>query len=122
MSWVEVRGYIWELVNSAPGITVIAGMFVYALNKLFTKKPKWKEYYIRYEGALISAVKQAEKYAEDSGKTKLEKALELVVATLEKSAGKITDTQKEELKIAISKTHDDLEAKGTLHASSNTGE
>lgn len=115
MSWKDILGMVWDMVNSGAGITLIAAILFYLLNKLWVKKPKWKAIYEEYEGALISAVKGAEKLAEGAGKEKLEKALELVVEVLERNVGrKATEEEKVALTIALGKTHDKLEESGVI--------
>ena len=115
MSWKDILSLLWDMVNSGAGITLIAAICFYLLNKLWAKKPEWKVIYEKYEGTLISAVKQAEKIAEGLGKTKIEAALELVVEVLERNTGrKATDADKAAIVEALSKTHDNLEVSGVL--------
>ena len=115
MSWKDILQMVWDLINSGPGITMIAAILLYLLNKLWAKKPKWKALYEEYEGALISAVKGAERLAEGAGKEKLEKALELVVEVLERNVGRTaTESEKVALTIALGKAHDKLEESGVI--------
>ena len=115
MSWKQVLDLVWNLVNSGAGIAVLAAILLYGLNKLWAAKPKWKVYYDKYQGSLISAVKEVEQLAEASGREKLEKALELVVEVLERASGSAaTPADKVAIKEALSKVHDDLEKAGTI--------
>jgi hypothetical protein len=120
MSWKDVIAALWNLIDSGPGIALLAAVLVYILNKVWAKKPAWRTFYEKYEGTLIAAVKQAEKLvdgsSEGSSGRKLEKALELVVEVLERVHGQDTVSKKEKAAIteALSKTHDNLERGGKL--------
>lgn len=61
MNWEAVLGAVWAGLNSPVGIAVIAGIVLWALNKLYAAKPSWAA----YEGAIISAIRFAEKQIPD---------------------------------------------------------
>jgi len=100
---------VMSIVNSPMAITLIAGIVIMLLNKLYAKKPTWK----KYEGTIISAVKYAEKAIADDtdnkSMRKLDAALNYVVDVYEevekKKASKKTII---ELKEAIAVKHEEL--------------
>ena len=57
----KALGIVWDVMNSPAGITAMAGVFLWLLNRLYAKKPLWK----RFEGSIISAVRFAEKEIPD---------------------------------------------------------
>ena len=106
---------VWDFLNSAPGVAILAGVLLYVLNRVYAKKPLWEQ----YEGVIINAVKTAEKAIPDDAPNKsaarLDAALKLVVATYEEYARrKATDSEVLALKNGISIVHDKLDAAGTL--------
>ena len=109
---------IWAAINSPFGIAVAAGVLLWLLNRLYTWKPTWKQ----YEGAIIAAVKYAEKEIPDStanhGMKRLDSALQYVVKVYEETTGKTADNKIEaEFADAIQLKHAELEAAGTLKGS-----
>ncbi len=115
MNWEAVLKVVWEVVNSPAGIAFLAGVLLWSLNKLYAKKPAWAA----FEGAIISAVKFAEKQVPDGteskGLARLDEALKYVVSVYEQARGKQPSAKVvANLKEGIQITHDKLEAAGTL--------
>jgi hypothetical protein len=105
----------WTFANSGLGLSLIASAVLYWLNRLYAAKPLWK----KYEGAVISAVRQAEKVIPDgspsAGLARLDLALKLVLATFEAvNKRRATDVETAALKDGISVAHSTLEAQGAL--------
>lgn len=77
-----------SIVNSPAFITAIASAIVLLLNKLYNAKPKWE----RYEGIILSAVRQAEKAIPDDTESKSVKkfndAFEYAVRIIETIEGR----------------------------------
>jgi uncharacterized membrane protein YccC len=106
---------VWDFLNSAPGIAILAGLLLYVLNRIYAKTPLWE----KYEGVIIDAVKTAEKAIPDDTPNKsaarLDAALKLVLGVYEEYARrKATDAEVLALKNGISIVHDNLDAAGTL--------
>ena len=57
---------VWDLLNTPAAITMIAGGFLWVLNKLYTAKPAWAA----YEGTIISGIKFAERMVPDNTENK----------------------------------------------------
>ena len=116
MSNVQVvLGLVWSVLNSPAGIAALAGVILWALNKLYAAKPTWG----KYEGAIISAVRFAEKEIPDDslskGMARLDQALKYVLATFEQVNGRrATDAEAASLKEGIQIVHNDLDAQGVL--------
>jgi len=111
----NILNLIWNALNTPAGITVMAGVFLWLLNRIYDKKPAW----LSYEGAIISAIKFAEKEIPDGspnkGLSRLDAALKYAVKVYEESSRKrATYKIKSSLREGIQITHDKLEAKGTL--------
>jgi len=98
---------IWEYVNSGAGITIVAGILLYALNRLYSKKPLWQ----KYEGHFITAIKLAEKNIKDDTKNKalarLDDALKYMIKVFAEKNKKV---DKAELKDAIGIVHNNLDS------------
>jgi hypothetical protein len=52
---------IWAALNSPAGIAAVAGLVLWAINKLYAARPAWQQ----YEGAIITGIKLAEKQIPD---------------------------------------------------------
>jgi len=115
MNWQAILGVIWSALNSPMSITAVAGIVLYLLNRLYAAKPAWAQ----YEGAIISAVRFAEKEIPDDvsnkGMARLDQALKYVLSTFEQVNGRRA-TQKETaaLKDGIQIVHNELDAEGVL--------
>lgn len=106
---------LWTFLNSPVGITVIGSIVAYALSKLYTAKPAWQ----KYEGAIISAIKYAEKAIPDDAENKslkrLDEALDYVLEVFEKvNERNATPQETAALTEGIRIVHDELEAEGTI--------
>ncbi len=115
MNWESVLKLAWEALNSPAGIAVLAGALLWALNAIYAKKPSWQ----KFEGAIVSGIKLAEKSVPDGTANKslarLDAALKYVVKVYEEARGKQPSAKTvAELKEGIQLTHDKLEAAGTL--------
>jgi len=101
---------VWTFLNSSIGLTLVVSVVVYLLNALYAKKPLWK----KYEGAIISAVRHAEKtIPNDSANKSLAKADEAfryVLKVFEARKGKnATPAEKHELSEGIRIVHDKID-------------
>ena len=43
MNWKDILEGIWNALNSPAGITAVAGLLLWLLNRLYAKKPAWKQ-------------------------------------------------------------------------------
>lgn len=115
METKELIALLWGAVNSPIGITFVASVFLWMLNKVYTKKPLWRQ----YEGAIISAVKFAEKQIPNDSPNKnlarLNAALEFVLKVYEDANGKkASPAVTAEFKSAIGLVHNELELQEKL--------
>lgn len=115
MNWQTILAAIWDALNSPLGISAVAALVLYGLNRLYAARPEWA----KYEGAIISAVKFAEKEIPDdvpnSGLARLDTALRYVLRVYEDATGrKAAPKVVADLKEGIQITHADLEAAGAL--------
>jgi len=115
MNAETIWNLVWTALNTPVGITVVAGIFLWLLNRLYAAKPGWAS----YEGAIISGIKFAEKEIPDGspnkGLARLDAALKYVLKVHEEANGKrATPKLAAEIKEGIQITHDKLEAAGTL--------
>lgn len=105
---------MWAVINSPAGITAMASMVLWGLNRLYASHPAW----VKYEGSIIEAVKFAEKSipddVENKGLRRFDIALQYVLKVfreVEKRDPK--EQEKHELAQGISIVHSDLE-KGSI--------
>jgi hypothetical protein len=116
MSSVEaVLGLVWSVLNSPAGIAALAGIILWALNRLYAAKPAWAQ----YEGAIISAVRFAEKEIPDDvsnkGMARLDQALKYVLRVFyEVNRREPTRAEAMALRDGIQIIHNDLDAQGVL--------
>ena len=106
---------IWAAVNTPFGITTVAALVLWALNKLYAKRPLWEA----YEGTIISAVRLAEKNIPDDTKSagirRLDAALKYVLNTFEHINGRrSTDAEATNMREGIQIVHNDLDTVGAL--------
>ena len=111
----DILELIWTTINTPAGITVVAGLVLWLLNRLYAAKPAWAA----YEGTIISAVKFAEKEIPDGtpnkGLARLDAALKYVIRVYEEMHGaKPSAGVVAELKEGVQIVHNNLEAAGTL--------
>jgi hypothetical protein len=115
MTLETVLAAVWTAVNSPAGIAVAAGLMLWLFNRLYAARPEWQ----KYEGAIISAVKFAEKEIPDGapskGLARLDAALRYVLRAYEEATGRQASAQvSADLKEGIQITHARLEAEGAL--------
>ena len=106
---------LWQALNTPAGVTAMAGLLLWLLNRIYAAKPAWK----RFEGAIVSAVKFAEKEIPDDtpnkGLRRLDMALDYVLRVYYEATGKVARKKTvASLKEGIQLTHERLEAAGTL--------
>lgn len=111
MDWTNTLETLWAVLNSPAGITVMASALLWMLNKIYAAKPLWQQ----YEGALISAVKFAEKAIPDDTPNKsvarLDTALRYFLQVYESSQGrKATEKEISDLTNGLQIVHAKLEA------------
>jgi len=115
-TFLTVLTFVWATLNTPAGIAVLASVVVFAVNKLYARKPLWK----KYQGSVIAAIKFAEKEIPDGSANKavyrLDTALKYVLRVIEAVEGRLSESQVRELKEGLQVTHAELEAKGTLNA------
>ena len=109
----RILAMVWTFVNSGAGITIMASILFYGLNRLYAKKPTWAA----YEGTIISAIKFAEKAIDDEsssgGMKKLDEAFKYVLKVYQEVTGKRASAKVEaELKDGIGIVHNRLEKIG----------
>ena len=115
MNWQAILGVIWAALNSPMGITAVAGVVLYLLNRLYAAKPAWAQ----YEGAIISAVRFAEKEIPDDapnkGLRRLDEALRYVLRVFhEANKREPTKTEAMALREGVQIVHNELDAEGVL--------
>ena len=106
---------LWALVNSPVGVSVVASAALWLVNRVYAAKPEWQ----RYEGALIQAVRWAEKEIPDGSEDKYlgraDTALKYALNAYERMNGKRADARaREMLAQGLEVVHTDLEAAGIL--------
>ena len=115
MNFDAILETIWQALNSPVGIAAVAGLVLWLLNRLYAAKPAWA----KYEGAIISGIKYAEKQIPDDAANKslarLDAALGYVLKVYQE-ANKRSPKAKEiaEIKDGISIVHNELESQGIL--------
>ena len=115
MHWQTVWDVIWAALNSPVGITTVASLALWALNKIYAAKPEWQQ----YEGALIKAVRWAEREIPDDTANKhmkrADSALRYALAAYERMNGfRASQRMREQLAQGIEIVHSDLEGAGLL--------
>jgi len=112
---------IWTLINTPAGITLIASVLLYLLNRLYAAKPLWQQ----YEGTIVSAIRTAEKLVPDDtpnrGLAKFDQALQFVIEVFEaRNKRQPTVLEKAILKEGINLKHNELAIEGALTAPAPT--
>jgi len=121
MNWDGIGGVIWSVLNSPAVIALLAGGFLWLLNRLYAARPAWQA----FEGSIIAAVKWAEKEIPDDtpnkSLAKLNAALGYVLKVYEELRGKPADADTQaELREGIQIVHAELEASGNLDKPAGT--
>jgi len=112
---------IWTLINTPAGITLIASVVLYLLNRLYAAKPLWQQ----YEGTIVSAIRTAEKLVPDDAPNrslaKFDQALQFVIEVFEaRNKRQPTGLEKAILEEGINLKHNELAAEGALTAPAPT--
>ncbi len=115
MDWDVVLQTLWAVANSPAVVTALAGILLYGINKLYLKKPLWEQ----YEGAVIAAIKYAEKTIPNDSANKslqrLDTALQYVLKVYEQAQGrKATQAEIAEFTNGIQVKHAQLESGGAV--------
>ncbi len=113
--FIEVIEAIVAALNSPSGLMILAGAILSLLGRLYAAKPLWQA----YEGAIISAIKFAEKQipddADDTATKRLGAALRYVVDVFEAvNRRRAKRAEIDKLTEGIRITHAELETTGTL--------
>lgn len=108
--------FVWDGLNTPAGVAAVAGVFLWVLNRVYAKRPAWKN----LEGTIISAVRLAEKNIPDDTKNKslarLDDALGYVVKVYETANGKKPSRKvRNELLEGVQMMHSKLETAGLLN-------
>ena|SRR5690554_1146674 len=112
---------LWNILNQPVVITVIAGLVLWALNKVYAKKPAWQA----FEGTIIAGIKWAEKQIPDDSENKslsrLNAAMQYVVKVYEEVNGHRPPAAIEaDLREGVQILHAKLEANGILPVNMET--
>jgi len=115
MDKAKILEMVWTFVNSPTGIVLLSGMFLWAINKVYAKKPAWKQ----FEGLIVAGCKHAEKLipddTESKGLRRFDAALKFILKIYEKSQGKQAPASVvESIKEGINLVHNKLDKDGTL--------
>lgn len=115
MNWEGILEGLWNVLNSPAAIALVAGVVLWLLNKLYASKPGWR----KYEGAIISGIKLAEKEIPDGASNKalsrLDAALKYVLSIHREINGRAAKPEEvAELREGIQIKHAELEANGSL--------
>jgi len=109
---------IWAFMNSSVGVTVVAFLLSVVVGKVFTAKPKWKQYVLKYGPEIMQAVKVAEKKIPDGsgsvGLARLDEALKY----LKELEPKLKGAMENDLKQALTAIHAKAESSGNLNTGS----
>ncbi len=107
---------VWEFLNSPLGITLAAAVVLYVLQRLRASYPQWA----KYEGAIIEAIKYAEKTIPDDhpdrAVARFDTALAYVLRLYrEANKGRLPGSAEvQAIKEGIRVKHAQLEAAGAL--------
>ena len=113
MNWETISEAIWAALNSHVGIATVAAIYIWLFRRWVT--PHWAA----YEGAIIAAVRFAEKQIPDDAPNKslarLDAALNYVLRVYEQVTGNVADVQvRNDFSEGIQRIHHKLEREGTL--------
>jgi hypothetical protein len=106
---------VWTVLNSPAVIAALAALVLWALNKLYAKRPAWQA----YEGSIIAAVKCAEKEIPDDTPNKamarLNAAMQYVLRVYEEvNHRRPNEAETADLREGVQIMHAELETTGTL--------
>ena len=106
---------LWALMNSPVGVSAVVSVALWLVNKVYAAKPEWQ----KYEGALIQAVRWAEKEIPDEAENKhlrrADAALKYALTAYERMNGRRADAwAREQLAQGLEVVHADLETAGVI--------
>ena len=115
MTWDIALGVVWTALNSPVGVSVVASIALWLINKVYAARPEWQQ----YEGALIKGVQWAEREIPDDADNKhlrrADLALQYALRAYERLNGKrASQRMTEQLAMGVECVHADLEATGVL--------
>ena len=115
MTWEIAVGLFWTALNSPVGVTAVASVALWVLNKVYAWRPEWQ----KYEGALIKAVQWAEREIPDSAENKYmlraDLALQYALKAYERMNGHRANARmREQLAMGVECVHVELESAGVL--------
>jgi len=115
MNWEQVLELVWKALNTPVGVALVAGVALWLINKLYSAKPAWAA----FEGAIVSAIRYAEKAVSDEtsnkGLARFDAALKYVLKVYEEVERKRPSRKVEaSLKEGIRLMHNEMEAAGVL--------
>jgi hypothetical protein len=113
-TWYEI---VWQICNSPVGLVVIGGVFAWALNAMYAKRPTWQA----WEGTIVTAVKWAEKSIPDgspnAGLARADQALQFVLKAYEAAKARpASQSEIVSLTQGIALVHSVLEDTGALRS------
>lgn len=111
---LSVGNLIWGFMNSSVGISVVVFILSVIAGKIFTAKPKWKKYIIKYGPQIMQAVKVAEKKIPDDTKNKGLGKLDTALGYLIEIEPKLKNAKEVDLKQALTAVHAKAESSGNL--------
>ena len=106
---------LWQLLNAPAAIVAIALLALWLLNRVYAARPAWR----KYEGAIITGIKLAEKNIPDGtpnkGLARLDAALRYVLSIhREVEQRRPTNQELADLREGVQITHAKLESQGNL--------
>jgi len=115
MTWEIALGVAWTALNSPVGITTVASVALWILNKVYAARPEWQA----YEGALIKGIQWAEREIPDDAENKYilraDQALQYALKAYERMNGHRANARmREQLAMGVEVVHAELETAGVL--------
>jgi len=115
MTASAIISVLWAFLNSPVGLTIVGGLILLALNRLYASKPSWA----KYEGVIMTAIQYAEKAIPDDtpnkGAAKLDAALRYVLKAHQATTGNdLRGAKIDGIREGIQIVHAHLKATGTL--------
>ncbi len=106
---------IWSFLNSAAGVTLVVGGLLALLQRLYAAKPAWA----KYEGAIVTGIKLAEKQIPDDtpnrAMARADAALRYVIKVYTEAKGRAPSAKTlANLRDGIGILHADLETAGNI--------
>ena len=113
MNWETISEAIWAVLNSHVGLATAAAVYIWLFRRWVT--PRWAA----YEGAIIAAIRFAEKQIPDDAPNKslarLDAALNYVLRVYEQVTGDVADAHvRNDFCEGIQRIHHKLEREGAI--------